>query len=453
MSLTSISPIDGRYQKQTQVLAPIFSESALMRYRLMIEIEYLITLSNEPKIKEVKKFNDKERVALRIIYEKFDENEAKIIKNIEKTTNHDVKSIEYYLKEKITSVESLKKYSEFIHFALTSEDINNLAYSLMLKDGVSVYIENVNQLLGELNKIAVKNKKVSMLSLTHGQPASPTTVGKETAVFYNRIKKQLNKLRQIKLEAKFSGAVGNWNAQVVAYPNLDWVNVSKKFVHLLKLELNPLTTQIEPHDNSAEIYNAITRINNIIKNLDQDMWLYISRGVFCQKRIKGEVGSSTMPHKINPINFENSEGNIGISNALLNHLADKLTISRMQRDLSDSTVLRNQGVALGYAILSIQSTLKGITKLEINKDQLSRELDSHWEVLAEPIQVVLRKLRYENPYEALKELTQGEKITKKDLHKFINNLKIEKSEKNKLLKLTPENYIGLAPELVDNCIK
>ncbi len=447
MSLTSISPLDGRYQKQIQELSSIFSESALMRYRLMVEAEYLIALSSETKIKEVKKFSDKERVALRIVYEKFDEQEAQIIKNIEKTTNHDVKSIEYYFKDKIANIDSLKKYSEFIHFALTSEDINNLAYSLMLKDGVGVYIENVNQLLAELKKLALKNKNIPMLSLTHGQPASPTTVGKEAAVVYARIKNQLNKLKQIKLKAKFSGAVGNWNAQVAAYSNLDWISFSKKFVQSLRLEFNPLTTQIESHDSAAEIYHGLIRINNIIKNLNQDMWAYISRGVFCQKRIKGEVGSSTMPHKINPINFENSEGNIGLSNALLNHLADKLTISRMQRDLSDSTVLRNQGVALGYAILSIKSTLKGLAKLEINKKQISCELDNHWEILAEPIQVILRKTGYKNPYEALKELTRGEKITKKDLHKFINNLKTNKQEKNKLLKLTPANYIGLASKL------
>lgn len=453
MALSSISPLDGRYQNQTKELQPIFSETALMRYRILVEIEYLIALSNEPKIKEIKKFNDKERVALRLIYEKFNDKEAEIVKKIEKTTNHDVKAIEYYLKEKLVNIKSLKKYSEFIHFALTSEDVNNIAYSLMLRDGVSEYIKNINTLLLSLKKIALKNKKVSMLSLTHGQPASPTTVGKEVAVFYNRIKNQLTALKQIKLSAKFSGAVGNWNAQVVAYEKIGWVSLSKKFIHSLKLEFNPITTQIEPHDTSAQTYQTITRINNIIKDLDQDLWLYISRGIFCQKKVKGEIGSSTMPHKINPINFENSEGNIGIANAILNYLAEKLSISRMQRDLTDSTVLRNQGVGLGYSIIAIKSTLKGLEKLEINNQKLSNELDEHWEVLAEPIQVVLRKLGYEKPYEALKELTRGEKITQESLHKFIKNLKLNKLEENKLLKLTPKNYIGLASELIDNYVK
>ncbi len=451
--LTSISPLDGRYFDKVKELSPIFSESALMKYRLKIEVEYLIALSNEPKVRQVKEFTDEDRVILRTIYEKFDEGEAEKVKKIEKTTNHDVKAIEYYLKDKLANVKRLKDYLEFIHFGLTSYDINNLANSLMLKDGLAIYQRNIKKLLTELKVLSFKHKKVALLSLTHGQPASPTTVGKEMAVFYYRIRNQLNHLSQLTLMGKFSGAVGNWNAHQLAYKNVDWLKFSQKFVESLGLKFNPLTTQIEPYDSSAQTYQAIVRVNNIINNLNQDLWLYISRGVFRQMKVKGEVGSSTMPHKINPIYFENSEGNLGLANAILNHLADKLPISRLQRDLSDSTVVRNQGVALGYSLLAVKSTLDGLSRLEIDKQKISEELNNHWEVLAEAIQVVLRKVGYDKPYEKLKQLTRGEKVTQAQIQKFIKGLKIPKAEKEQLLKLTPEKYVGLAAKLVEKYLK
>lgn len=459
--LTAISPLDGRYFNDLKELSKIFSESALIKYRLKVEIEYLIALSNEEKIKEVRELTDKERVSLRLIYERFNEVEAEKVKKLEKTTNHDVKAVEYYLKEKIKKIalrqaqggERLKDYLEFVHFALTSEDVNNLAYSLMLKDGVAIYQKELKKLLSELKLLALKYKRVPMLSMTHGQPASPTTLGKELAVFYQRIDDQLGTLSRLKLKGKFSGAVGNWNAQVVTYKNIDWIAFSQRFVESLGLEFNPLTIQIEPHDSVAVVYHNLVRINNIIKDLDQDIWLYISRGIFKQKRVKGEVGSSTMPHKVNPIYFENSEGNLGIANAIFNHLANKLPISRMQRDLTDSTTLRNQGVALGYSLLAIKSNLKGLARVDVDKKRISEELNNHWEVLTEPIQVILRKAGYNKPYETLKKLTHGKKVTKSDLHKFIRSLKIEKSVKDQLLKLTPESYVGLAGKVVEKFVK
>ncbi len=462
-TLTTISPLDGRYEDKVKELSAIFSESALMKYRLMIEVEYFIALSEESGIKEIKEFSLEEKANLRKIYEKFDEREAAKVKKIEKTTNHDVKSVEYYLKEKIykTSAKGgfdsgekrLKDCLEFVHFCLTSEDVNNLAYSLMLKDGLIIYQNNLKKLLNELKLLAVNNRKVALLALTHGQPASPTTVGKEIAVFYQRISHQLSHLRDLKLKGKLSGAVGNWSAYLISYPKVDWPKFSQKFIEGLGLEFNPITTQIEPHDSLAAAYHQLIRINNIIKDLDQDMWLYISRGIFKQKKVKGEVGSSTMPHKVNPIYFENSEGNIGLANSILNHLAEKLPVSRLQRDLSDSTVLRNQGVALGYSLLAIKSTIKGLSRLDIDKQKVSEELNNHWEVLAEPIQTILRKIGYHKPYEALKKLTRGQKITKSDLYKFIKSLKIDKSVKNQLLILTPENYVGLASKLVEKYVQ
>jgi len=451
--LTAISPLDGRYQNEIKELSPIFSESALMKYRLRVEVEYLIALSKEVKIKEVKGFSDEDRVYLRTIYEKFDTREAERVKKIEKTTNHDVKSLEYYLKEKIIKIKGLKDCVEFVHFGLTSEDVNNLAYSLMLKDGVSFYQSSVGKLLVELKSLAVKNRQTALLSLTHGQPASPTTVGKELAVFYSRIFRHLNHLKSFSLEAKLNGATGNYASFLVAYPNVDWPALAKNFIESFGLNQTPLTTQIEPHDCLAAVYDCLARINNIVNDLNKDMWLYISRGIFKQKKISGEVGSSTMPHKVNPIYFENSEGNLGLANSLLRFMSDKLPISRWQRDLSDSTVIRNQGAALGYSLLAIKSTLKGLSRIEVDKNRIAEELNSHWEVLAEPIQVVLRKIGYEKPYEKLKELMRGEKISKAGLRQFIRSLKIAKAEKDQLLKLSPEKYIGLAAKLVGRYIK
>lgn len=452
MSLTTISPLDGRYQDKVKELTPIFSEWGLFHYRLLVEVEYLITLSQTKAIKEVGQFSDKEVVKLRRLYKDFSAQEAIKIKKIEKITNHDVKAVEYYLKNKLKNILAVESL-EFVHFALTSEDINNIAYSLMLKDGLEVYTKSLKRLLGELKILATKNKSIPLLALTHGQPASPTTLGKELAVFYFRLSPQLAELESSKLSAKLSGATGNWNAQLTAYPGVDWLSFSQAFIKGLGLVFNPLTTQIEPHDSAARIYHNLVRINSILINLNQDIWFYISRGVFKQKKIKGEIGSSTMPHKVNPIDFENSEGNLGLASSILNFLASKLPVSRLQRDLTDSTILRNQGVALGYSLLAIKSTTKGLKKLAVDKMKIKSELNQHWEVLAEPIQTVLRKVGYDKPYEKLKQLTRGQRLDKQKLQKFIRRLKIEKEEKDKLLKLTPEKYIGLASKLVDKYLK
>ncbi len=447
--LNVISPLDGRYFNKVKELADFFSEAALIKYRLKVEVEYFIALAHEPKIQEIGKLDQDEQRVLRSWYLNFNEAEAVKVKKIEQTTNHDVKAVEYYLKAKITKIKKLQALTEFIHFALTSEDVNNLAYSLMLKDGLTVYENYLKKLLKVLKDLVLKYKGVPLLALTHGQPASPTTLGKELAVFYYRLNGQAKSLGNHKLTGKFSGAVGNWNAQVVAYSKVDWLAFSQKFVESLGLVFNPLTTQIESHDFLARIYHKLIRINNIVKNLDQDIWLYISREIFKLKKIAGEAGSSTMPHKVNPIDFENSEGNLGMSNAILDHLANKLPVSRLQRDLSDSTVLRNQGVGLAYSLLAVKMTLTGLLKLEVNKQKISEELNSHWEVLAEPIQTVLRKAGYNKPYETLKTLTRGEKIGKSEIQKFIRSLHIAKTEKDVLLKLNPENYTGLASKLVD----
>jgi len=452
MTLSAISPLDGRYLNKVKELIPIFSEWGLFKYRVMVEIEYLIALAAEPKIKEVREIGDKEIEKLKYLYKNFSESDAGQIKKIEKTTNHDVKAVEYFIKEKFSQT-SFKDLSEFVHFSLTSEDVNNIAYSMMLKDGLAIYQRQIKSLLGAIKLLAVKYRSLPLLALTHGQPATPTTVGKEMAVFYLRLKEQLAVLAGLQLTAKFSGATGNWNAQLIAYPKVDWLYFSENFIESLGLKLNPLTTQIEPHDMLAQAYHNIMRINTIIKDLDQDIWLYISRGVFKQQRQPGEVGSSTMPHKVNPIDFENSEGNIGMANSILGFLADKLPTSRLQRDLSDSTVLRNQGVALGYSLLASKSTLGGLNKLEVNKPQIADELAGHWEVLAEPIQIILRKTGYHQPYETLKRLTRGKEIDKTKLHQFIRGLKISQPEKDKLLKLTPVKYVGLATKLVDKYIK
>jgi adenylosuccinate lyase len=452
-SLQAISPLDGRYIGDTAKLQDYFSEGALMKYRVKVEIEYLLALSKLGKIKEIKRYSDKEIKKLRSLYQKFSLQNAERIKEIEKVTNHDVKAVEYFIKERLDSLK-LSQNKEFVHFALTSEDVNNLAYTLMLKDGVEqVIVPKLEEILKVLKRLALANSKTSLLALTHGQPATPTTLGKEIAVFYWRVFRNLNHLKMIKLEGKLNGATGNYAAANLAYPQVDWFNFSQRFIKSLGLNPNPLTTQIEPHDCSAAVYDAIARINNIIKDLDQDMWLYISRGIFKLKKKAGEVGSSTMPHKVNPINFENSEGNLGLANSLLRFMSEKLPVSRLQRDLTDSTVIRNQGAALAYTLVAYQNTLKGLEKLEVNQAKIKEELNDHWEVLAEPIQTVLRKVGYDQPYEKLKELTRGEKVTREVMQKFIKSLEIDKKEKEKLLKLTPEKYVGLSAELAKRLIK
>lgn len=415
-----------------------------MRYRIQVEVRYLMALAEQPNIKEVRRLTQAERQLLQGLYENFSPRAAERIKTIEQTTKHDVKAVEYYLKEKLKRT-SLRRVVEFVHFGLTSEDVNNLAYSLMLREGLQqVYIPLLQQLIKELKQRARQYKHVALLSLTHGQPATPTTLGKELGVFALRLQRQLTVLRSIRLLGKFSGATGNWAAVVVAYPKVNWLAFSRRFVERFGLEFNPATTQIESHDRLAETYHALSRINVIVRNLDQDMWLYISRGIFGQAKVAGEVGSSTMPHKINPIWFENGEGNSGIANALLHHLAEKLPLSRLQRDLTDSTVLRNQGQAIAYSVLALQSTLKGLARVQANKAQAATELDNHWEVLAEAVQTVMRRLGKPTPYEQLKSLTRGQQLDKVTLHCFIDSLDLPETDKVRLKKLTPHSYTGLS---------
>ncbi len=444
-NLTALSPLDGRYAKDVAELRGNFSEMALMRYRLMVEVEYFIALSLEKGIAEIPAFNSALQKKLRGLYKNFSLSDAEQIKTIEQTTNHDVKAIEYFIKEKIKAL-PCAKYSEFIHFALTSEDINNIAYSLMWQDGLNkILLPELILVHKTIATFARQHIKQPLLALTHGQPATPTTVGKEFAVFAKRLERKISRMnKHHRLLGKLNGATGGYNAMVIAYPNVDWIKFSKKFVTSLDLEFNPLTTQIEPHDSLAEQCRLIQHINNILIDFSRDIWLYIMRGVLGQKKKEGEIGSSTMPHKINPINFENAEGNLGMANALLNHFAEKLPISRLQRDLSDSTVLRNQGVALGYSLLALKNILKGMSRLTVNSELLNSELENHWEVLAEAIQTILRKVGYAGAYEKLKELTRGQKMTKETIRAFVKKLDIPKNEKEKLLKLTPQNYTGLA---------
>ena len=443
--LSALSPLDGRYGNSVKDLAAYFSEAALMRYRLYIEIEYLIALSYEKQIKDLPIFAKNEQARLRRTYQGFNLSAAKKIKDIETTTNHDVKAIEYYIRGKIK-----KSLHPWIHFALTSEDVNNLAYSLMWQHGLKhIYLVKLQLVFKELRKMAKKHKAAPMLSFTHGQPATPTTFGKEMAVFCSRLNQQINQLKTHKLLGKFSGATGTWSAHLSAYPKVNWIRFSSRFIKALGLEPNLLTTQIESHDSTAESYQQVVRVNTILTDLCKDMWFYISRGIIGQKKVVGEVGSSTMPHKINPIQFENAEGNLGIANSLLNHLAVKLPISRMQRDLTDSTTLRNQGVALGHSYLAVQNIIKGLSRITINKLQMSAELNIHWEVVAEAVQTVLRKAGQQDAYEQLKTLTRGEAINAEIMAEFVSGLNIPDNDKETLLTLTPASYIGLAPKLVD----
>ena len=444
-TLSNISPLDGRYANSIAELSKYFSESALMGYRLKVEIEYLIALSNEKSINNLPPFSKDEQERLRKIYQNFNLVGAEKVKEIEATTNHDVKAIEYYIQGKVK-----KSLHPWIHFALTSEDVNNLSYSLMWQDGLKQVYQSSLQLVNkELKKLARKYKEASMLALTHGQPATPTTFGKELAVFCSRLDRQIGQIKSHILLGKFSGATGTWSAHVAAYPNVNWRRFASKFIKSLGLKPNLITTQIESHDSLAESFHQVVRINSILTDLCRDMWSYISRGILVQKKVAGEVGSSTMPHKINPIQFENAEGNMGIANGLLNHLATKLPISRIQRDLTDSTTLRNQGVALGHSYLALQNILKGLSRITINKVQMSAELNNHWEVLGEAIQTILRKSGKQDAYEQLKSLTQGQSINAESMYEFVSGLKISDEDKQTLLELTPELYTGLSSKLVD----
>ena len=415
-----------------------------MQYRLKIEIEYMIALGNEKSIKNLPPFSKNDQTRLRKIYHNFNTACAEKVKEIESTTNHDVKAIEYYIQGK-----TKKALHSWIHFALTSEDVNNLSYSLMWQEGLNqIYLPTLQSINKELKKLARKYKNTSMLALTHGQPATPTTFGKELAVFCARLDRQITQIKTHKLLGKFSGATGTWSAHMTAYPKTNWTGFASKFIKSLGLEPNLVTTQIEPHDSLAESYRQVVLLNSISIDLCRDMWSYISRGILGQKKVAGEVGSSTMPHKINPIQFENAEGNMGIANALLNHLALKLPISRMQRDLTDSTTLRNHGVALGHSYLALQNILKGLNRITINKAQMVKELENHWEVLAEAIQTILRKNGKHDAYEKLKELTRGQSINAESMEKFVLGMKISNEDKQTLISLTPASYTGLAPKLV-----
>ena len=446
-NLTSISPIDGRYSAKTGPLKAIFSEYGLIKYRLLVEVRWLEAMSKNSQISEVPEFSLKSKNVLSNIVDNFSLEDAKVIKGIEKTTNHDVKAVEYFLKEKVSSTPELQNVNEFIHFACTSEDINNLSYALMLEDGRQVLLDEMRKTLNLITDLAKDNADVAMLSRTHGQIASPTTLGKEMANFSYRLMRQIDQLEEVKIMGKFNGAVGNFNAHISAYPNLDWPNISKNFIESLGINYAPYSSQIETHDYIAEYFHALNRFNTILIDFCRDVWGYISLGYFTQKTIKGEVGSSTMPHKVNPIDFENAEGNLGLAIAIGDHFATKLPISRWQRDLTDSTVLRNLGVSCAHCLISYASISKGISKLEVNQDKLIDDLNKAWEVLAEPIQTVMRRYGVKNPYEKLKSLTRGKKIDAKILADFIDSLDIPEDAKEELRKLTPMNYIGDAIKL------
>ena len=444
-ALGALSPLDGRYSSSVKELNAYFSEAALMRYRVYVEVEYLIALGREKKIHELPALSDRQKNRLRSSYQKFDLNSAQIVKNIEAETNHDVKAIEYYIQKHCGA-----KLHPWIHFALTSEDINNISYTLMWCHAMKqVYVPMLTKLQRDLKAMAKRYRSVPMLSMTHGQPATPTTFGKELGVLFKRIDRQMVQIKKQSFLGKLSGATGTWSAHTSAYPKMDWVKFTSKFVRSLGLQPNTVTTQIEPHDSMAESFHQILRINSILKDLCQDLWMYVSRGILSQKKVAGEVGSSTMPHKINPIQFENAEGNLGLSNALLSHLAQKLPISRMQRDLTDSTVLRNQGVALGYSFLALKSISKGLSRITINKNKMKFELNEHWEVLAEAIQTILRKEGKVDAYEKLKDLTRGEKINESSITDFISSLKISNENKEALLSLRPESYVGKASDIIE----
>tara|TARA_B100001996_G_scaffold315050_1_gene257828 strand:+ start:37 stop:1401 length:1365 start_codon:yes stop_codon:yes gene_type:complete len=445
--LKAVSPIDGRYSNKVEHLREIFSESALMRYRVIVEIKWLQYLADCAQMDQVPSMNSQIKGAIEKIHTDFSLSDAKRIKEIEKEINHDVKAVEYFLKEKIENIEGGKNYTSFIHFACTSEDINNISYALMLKDGVKENIKSLEKLTNVLREQSKTWASDSMLSRTHGQPASPTTMGKEFANFLSRLDRQLGLLKNSEYLAKMNGAVGNYNAHIIAYPNVEWESISNGYIDSLGLSFNPYTTQIEPHDWMAELFHTMIRINNICLDISRDIWMYISIGYFKQLVNESEVGSSTMPHKVNPIDFENAEGNIGIANAIFDHLASKLTISRMQRDLSDSTSQRNIGTGFAQSEIAIHSLLKGLSKIELSKDTLLEDLEDNWEILAEPVQTILRREHIENAYEDLKNLTRGQKLDKEKLHAFIDSLEVNEIVKNEMKALTPKSYIGIAESL------
>ncbi|BBB23116.1 adenylosuccinate lyase [Abyssogena phaseoliformis symbiont OG214] len=450
--LTAISPIDGRYFDKTKVLSTIFSEFGLIKYRVLIEVKWLQAMAGNAGIIEVPAFSQAAVKFLDGIVADFSLVDAQAVKAIECTTNHDVKAVEYFLKDKIKGNSELEAVSEFFHFACTSEDINNLSHALMLLEGRHVMLTKMRELLSLIAKLAQDNASVSMLSRTHGQTASPSTVGKEMANFVYRLKRQIKQLESVKIMGKFNGAVGNFNAHICAYPDLDWQQISQNFIESLGVNYAIYTTQIEPHDYIAEYFHSINRFNTVLIDFCRDIWGYVSLSYFKQKTIAGEVGSSTMPHKVNPIDFENGEGNLGIANALNTHLADKLAISRWQRDLSDSTVLRNLGVSCAHCLVAYASIVKGIGKLQINEAKLTQDLDNSWEVLAEPIQTVMRRYGIDNPYEKLKDLTRGQTINAQVLVEFVKNLDMPDEAKIALSELTPMAYTGDAQKLA-NAIK
>ena len=443
--LTAISPIDGRYRNKTVALADYFSEYALIRYRVRVEIEYFISLCELP-LPQLADFDKSLFARLRDIYMQFSEADAQRVKDIEKITNHDVKAVEYFIKEEIDKIGSLDKYKEFIHFGLTSQDINNTSVPMSIAEAMrDVVIPQIEELIDQLSQYAEEWKNVPMLAKTHGQPASPTRLGKEVMVYVYRLGEQLRQLKECKMSGKFGGATGNFNAHHVAYPDIDWVSFANKFLsEKLSLQREQFTTQISNYDNMGALFDALRRINTIVIDLDRDFWMYISMDYFKQKIKAGEVGSSAMPHKVNPIDFENSEGNLGISNAVLQFLAQKLPVSRLQRDLTDSTVLRNVGVPVGHTVIALQSTLKGLRKLILNEQKLNSDLEDTWAVVAEAIQTILRREAYPNPYEALKSLTRtNEKMTAETISRFINQLDVDENIKAELRKVTPQNYTGI----------
>lgn len=451
--LTALSPVDGRYASKTNELREYFSEFGLLKYRVIVEVRWLQRLAETAEIKEVPAFSAQANEHLNQIVASFDESDAQRIKDIEKTTNHDVKAVEYFLKERVADVSELNAVSEFIHFACTSEDINNLSHALMLKEARdAVILPYMDKLISALRELAKEYRSIPMMARTHGQPASPTTMGKEMANVMVRLQRQREQVAQVSMLGKINGAVGNYNAHLSAYPDVNWHALSEQFVTSLGITWNAYTTQIEPHDYIAELFDAVARFNTILLDFDRDVWGYIALGHFKQKTIAGEIGSSTMPHKVNPIDFENSEGNLGIANALFAHLATKLPVSRWQRDLTDSTVLRNLGVGMGYSLIAYQASLKGISKLQVNEASLLDELDDNWELLAEPVQTVMRRYGIEKPYEKLKELTRGKKVNAEIMADFIDSLELPESVKAELKTLTPASYIGDAIRLVDELL-